>query len=111
MTSGFLGSYKRKSEYFDGQYNSDEGALYVTVFGSDPTLGQMKDLCYAREFLQFEGGQPIRKIIYVFMEPERAHHWLHELWLREIECRTFIDGIEVVLSDNYTPPSNKNLLW
>lgn len=109
--SGFLGSYKRKSDYFDGQYNADEGALYVTVFDHEPSLEKIKDACYAREFLQFEDGQPINKIIYVFIEPELANRWVYELWLRNIECRTFIDGAEVILSDAYVPSQGKKLLW
>jgi hypothetical protein len=109
--SGFLGGYSYKKVRFNGQYNPVDGGLYVTVLGREPDADELKEACYCRNFMQMQDGRSVSKIVYLFFDAVVAKKWLHELWLREIECRTFIDGIEVILSDNYTPPSNKNLLW
>lgn len=109
--SGFLGGYSYKKVRFDGQYNPDDGGLYVTVFGREPDADELKEACYCRNFMQMQDGRSVNKIVYLFFDAVTAQKWLPELWIRGIECRTFIEGKEVILSDNYAPPSNKNISW
>jgi hypothetical protein len=110
-TSGFLGGHSYNKNRFDGQYNPDDGGLYVTVLGREPDLMELKNACYCKNFLQMQDRRPINKIVYLFFDASVAKKWLPELWVRDIECRTFIDGKEVILSNEYVSPTVKNLLW
>ena len=109
--SGFINKRARGDHKFNGQYNSEDGGLYITVVGQDPTYEELKDACYAKNYSELIDGRPIKKVVYVFLEHERAKKWLHELWIRGIECRAFIDGKEIVLSDDYHPAAEKNVAW
>jgi len=108
--SGFLGGVSKKGK-FDGQYNSLDHGLYISVLGREPTLDELREVAYCKNFLEMDDGRPIDKVVYLFFDPIIAKKWLHELWIRGIECRTFIEGKEVILSDNYAPPPNKNISW
>lgn len=94
-----------------GQYDDSDGSMSVVVVGRDPSLRELQEACVARNMRGLEDGREIKQIIYVFMEPERAQKHLHQLWLREIECHTFIDGKEVNLSESYKPPAYNKPSW
>ena len=111
VTSGFLGSYSCDPATINGQYNPEDGSLYFTVSDREITFEELKDVCYAKHFLEREDGKAINKIIYVFFAQDRAQRWLHELWIRDLECHAFIDGKEVNLTDNYQPPSKNLISW
>ncbi|MDJ0728127.1 MAG: hypothetical protein QNJ38_23770 [Prochloraceae cyanobacterium] len=41
------------------------------------------------------------------MIPKEAQQHLHELWLREIECWTFPEGLKARIDENYNPTPDK----
>jgi hypothetical protein len=43
----------------------------------------------------------------VFLEEQNAERHLHELWLRELECRAVVGGREVRLDTDYHPAPDK----
>jgi|GEM_PF-1081671 len=55
--------------------------------------------------------QPVEKVAYIFIREEEAREHLHDLWLRELECWTFINGLEVRIDDTYEPPPTPKPAW
>lgn len=64
----------------------------------------MLDLCAHRAQMRGDAKQPIDRVRVLFMEERDARRYLHELWLREIEC-WYVDaqGCEVRADDGYQP--------
>ncbi|MCG8424574.1 MAG: hypothetical protein MJE77_42315 [Proteobacteria bacterium] len=52
---------------------------------------------------RFGPDQPIESVAYVFISEADARKYLHELWLRELECWAFVDGKEIRLDLDYRP--------
>jgi hypothetical protein len=101
---GYIQTNFHYSQDLKGLYYAGERKLHIVVpSGGEVTQREMLDACAARLYQALGPDQPIDNVVYVFVEegPARAH--LHELWLRGLECRAFIDGIEVNLSDDYHP--------
>lgn len=48
-------------------------------------------------------SRPVRQVAYIFMEPSEAQRYLHELWLRGLEVRVFLDGNERRIDEQYNP--------
>jgi hypothetical protein len=44
----------------------------------------------------------------VFIQESEARQNLYELWLREIECWTYLDGVETRIDEDYSPPPPEN---
>lgn len=85
-----------------GSYYASERKLHIVVpTGGEVTQREMLDACAARHSQILGPQQPINNIVYVFVEEGTARAHLHELWLRGLECRVFIEGVETNLSDNY----------
>jgi hypothetical protein len=108
---GFLPKNLQPEFERNSQYNSADGSISITVIGRDPSLRELQEACVARNFRGLADGRPIKKIIYVFMEADRAKKHVHALWLREIDCHTFIEGKEVNLTADYTPPAYCKPEW
>ena len=102
-TGGFIQGRYRYAYDFAGKYFPERRKLEIVVIDREVAQREMLDACAAR-YHQFLGREkPLDNIVYVFMEeaPARAH--LHELWLRGLECRTIIKGVEVDLTATYKP--------
>jgi hypothetical protein len=70
------------------------------------TYSEMSDYCAARHFQAFE-NQPFDTLSFVFIVAEEAQPYLHDLWLREIECFGITpQGVEVRLDTDYHPVPN-----
>lgn len=101
---GFLQTDFRYSRDLGALYYASERKLHIVVpTGEEVTQREMLDACAARHYQILGPDQPIENVAYVFAEEHQARAHLHELWLRDLECRTFIEGIEVNLSDDYHP--------
>ncbi len=71
--------------------------------GKEITESEMSDYCAARHFQAFE-SQPFDTLSFVFIAAEEAQNYLHDLWLREIECFGITEqGVEVRLDRDYDP--------
>ncbi|HAZ45537.1 MAG TPA: hypothetical protein DDW76_27755 [Cyanobacteria bacterium UBA11369] len=103
-----VGGYIGKTHPF----SNDLRALYVPSArnmrvvipaGKQITYSEMSDYCAARHFQAFE-NQPFDTLSFVFIVAEEAQPYLHDLWLREIECSGFTpQGVEVRLDTDYHP--------
>lgn len=90
-----------------GLYYAEQRKMHIVAHGREVTQREMLDACATRRYQALGADQPLDNVVYVFVEegPARAH--LHELWLRGLECRTFIEGREVRLDADYRPPPTK----
>ena len=87
-----------------GIYFDSTGELHVVIPAGVPvTLEQMNDYCAAKYYSYFEQGT-VKKLAFVFIEGKEAEPYLHDLWLRDIECLG-IDptGERYKVDENYHP--------
>jgi hypothetical protein len=75
------------------------------------TRSELLDVCATRQCQLLGDTQPVERVGYMFIYEEEARQCLHELWLREIECWAFIDGLPVRLDEDYTPPPPQKPEW
>ena len=78
-------------------------SLVVIPAGVPATIDQMDDYCAAKYYQIFEQGT-VKKLVFVFIEGKEAEPYLHDLWLRDIECLG-IDptGERYKVDENYHP--------
>jgi hypothetical protein len=100
-TGGFLQRRYRYGYDLKGLYLEDERLLKIVVHGREVTQHEMRDACAARHYQVLGPEKPLNNVAFVFMEESVAREHLHELWLRELECRAIIDGREVRLDTDY----------
>ena len=89
---------------FRGIYFDDTGEFHVVIPAGVPaTIDQMYDYCAAKYYQIFEQGT-VKKLVFVFIEGKEAEPYLHDLWLRDIECLG-IDpkGERYKVDENYHP--------
>jgi hypothetical protein len=105
-TCGFIQTDFPYRYRLHGRYFPEQRTLEFVINGQEVSQGDMLEACAARSEEPFESGQPIEHIRYVFIEEAEARAHLHELWLRDIECWTFIAGNLVRIDTDYHPIPN-----
>ncbi|WNG39396.1 hypothetical protein F0U61_41335 [Archangium violaceum] len=100
---GFIRVGHRRTHELNGLYDPKDKILRIIVHGRDVSQEEMLDACALRLEGMVEKGQPLARVAYIFMEPQKAREHLHELWLRELECWTIELGKEVRLDTDYRP--------
>jgi hypothetical protein len=85
--------------------------LKIVIHGRDVPQLEMLDACAARHYNILGPDKPLDNVAFVFMEESVARAHLHELWLRELECRAIIGGQEVLLNTGYNPPPPEKPQW
>jgi len=84
-------------------YEPDRRRLRIPIYGREVSPYEM---LVTRATVKEQGlgpGMPLESAVYVFAEESEGRAHLHELWLRELDCLTFVDGVETRLTDDYTP--------
>jgi hypothetical protein len=102
-TGGFIQNRYVYASDLKGLYYAEQRKLHIVVIGRDVSQREMLDACAARLYQLLGPSRPLDNLVYVFMEEGRAMAHLHELWLRRLECRAIIDGVEADLTANYAP--------
>ncbi|MCB9679738.1 MAG: hypothetical protein H6737_31820, partial [Alphaproteobacteria bacterium] len=92
----------RYTTEISGTYLDSERRLVVVVHGREVPEAEMLDACALRRDSQ-STDRPIDTVSYVFVDEAEARAHLHALWLRELECRCVVDGVEVRLDVGYAP--------
>jgi hypothetical protein len=92
-------------------YTPEERKLTYTVNQRPVTKSELLDVCATRLWQLLGADKPVERVSYLFIYEEDARKHLHDLWLREIECWAFIDGLPVRLDENYTPPPPDKPEW
>ncbi len=95
------------TEKLSGLYDPEQRKLKIIVLGRDISQLEMLEMCASRYYQTLGPTQPIDNIAYIFIEEAKAREHLHELWLRDLECWTFINGLEVRLDTGYNPIPSK----
>ena len=100
---GFIASHYPYVHGLDGLYLAEQRQLRVVVHGREVSQREMLDACAARLYQALGPQRPLDSIAYVFMDEGAARAHLHELWLRELECWTIVEGREARLDLDYAP--------
>lgn len=106
-TGGFIQFGHIYGHELKGLYEPAERLLKIVVHGREVSQREMLDACAARLQQPLGDSQPLERIGYVFLEEHVARAHLQELWLRELECWTIIEGNEVRLDTDYQPLPQK----
>lgn len=104
---GFLQAKYVYSHDVKGFYEPEDRRLRIVVIDRVISQREMLDYCAARHYQVLGKDKPLDKVAFVFMREEEARAHLHELWLRELECWTFIDGVETRIDTDYHPTPEK----
>ena len=92
----------REQDYkhdLDGRYFDADRSFRMVVDGRQVSEEEMLDLCAFRR----DSDKPIDVAGFVFPDEAEARAHLHELWLRELACWTFIAGQQVRIDLDYSP--------
>jgi hypothetical protein len=108
---GFIQSDYVYTHPVEGLYVPEEKRLRVLVHRRKVSQREMLDACAARLYQALGAERPLASIAYVFAVEAEALEHLHELWLRELECWTFVDGREVRIDLAYQPPMKAEPDW
>ena len=100
---GYVAPDHELAHDLDGLYLAERRQLRIVVHGREVSQREMLDACAARRAQALGPEQPLESIAYVFMQEAAARAQLHELWLRELECWTIVDGREVRLDADHAP--------
>ena len=100
---GFLQRNYVYEHNLKGIYQPSTQVLEIVINDRELTQCEMLDACAARHYQALGETRPLKNVAFVFFNEEEARAHLHELWLRELECWTFIDGFKTRLDDSYDP--------
>ena len=107
MGIGEQGGYLQQPYVFEhaisGLYDRDEHMLRVVVLGRRLTPVEVQYACAALQQGALSTAQPLKRVAYVFPDPDEAQVWLHALWLRGLECWTIVGGVERRLDADHHP--------
>jgi len=108
MGISHVGGYLQHDYVFEstirGLYKAADRTLTIVRSGEPLTLVEMLDLCAHRAQMRTDAKQPIDRVRVLFMEERDARRYLHELWLRELECWCIdAQGREVRMGADYQP--------
>jgi len=103
VTRGQLFAKLNYKHFPQGLYNSGERKLEIVFVDRELPERELLECCIMRYFQDLGEDQPIDKVAYVFIVPEEAQQHLHQLWLRELECWTFPEGLKVRFDTDYHP--------
>lgn len=105
---GYIGITHPFSNDLRGIYVPETQNLRVVIpAGKEITYSEMADYCAARQFQAFD-GKIVGPMSFVFIDGAEAEPYLHDLWLRDIECFGITPkGVEVRLDEDYNPTPSK----
>jgi hypothetical protein len=100
---GFIQSGFVYTEDVSGVYDPTARKLKVMVPSGEVSQRKMLEIAAVRRNALAQAERPIERTAFVFLDEANARRHLHELWLREHECRAIADGVEHRLDDVYQP--------
>jgi hypothetical protein len=103
--------YQILNDDFSGLYSPSEKMLRFIINDRPITRAELLDACATRLWQLLGQDKPIERVGYVFIHESEARQNLHELWLREIECWTYLDGVETRIDEDYSPPPPEKPEW
>jgi hypothetical protein len=96
----------------NGIYQATKRKLEIVVAYRDLPLTEIIDACKAKYAQSLGTEQPIDNVAFIFTaEEDEAHKYLFDIWLRGLECWTFINHELVRVDEDYTPPPPQKPEW
>ena len=83
---GYIPSKYQVQHEISGLLDRETATLEIVVHGREVSQREMLDACATRLARRDDPASPIRTIAYVFIDEAAARAYLHELWLRELQC-------------------------
>jgi hypothetical protein len=102
FVAGFLRTPHRYKQDVAGVYTAEDRLLRIVVNDRKVTDPELLDACAARRDRRDDPDRPVRNLAYVFTDEPAARANLERLWLRELECRALVKGVERRLDDAYS---------
>jgi hypothetical protein len=107
-SGGFIQTNYVYYHQLDGVYDAATRTYKIPVAVRELPQTEMLDACALRLAKHNDPKTPIDHVGFVFvMGPDEAKPYLHELWLRELQCWAVVDGKDVRLDQDYTPSPSK----
>jgi hypothetical protein len=100
---GFIQSNPPLPERAPGDYVPGTRRLRIPIYGRGVTQREMLDARMIVKLQALGAGKPLDAATFAFADEAEARPHLHELWLRELECVTFLGGVETDLTRTYQP--------
>jgi hypothetical protein len=102
MLGGLLRPKHRYAEPVQGEYTRADGLVRVNVGKRNVSEREMLDACAARRDRRHHPEDPVKNVAFVFSDMAAARAHLDALWLRELECRVVVDGVETRLDERHS---------
>jgi hypothetical protein len=100
---GFIQSNPPLPQRAPGDYVPGRKNLRIPVYGREVSHREMLDVRTIVKLQALGADKPLETATFAFAEEAEGRAHLHELWLRELECITFIGGVETDLTRTYQP--------
>lgn len=100
---GLIWSNPQLPEHAPGDYLPVRRRLRVPIYGRRLTPREMLD---ARTIVKLQAlgpDRPLDGVTFAFADEAEGRAHLQELWLRELDCVTFVGGVETDIGADYHP--------
>jgi hypothetical protein len=94
-----------------GLYDAEDHEYVWVLAGRDPEPWELLEHCAVRIQQALGPDKPVERVAVVMPEEDRARRWVHQMWLRDIDLRTFVGGREISLTAGYEPPPPVPPAW
>jgi len=101
--SGYLPPAYHFEHELAGVYEPERRVHKILINDRSVSELELRDACAMRRDKRNDPDTPIERVAYVFMQEELALKYRDALWLRDLECWAFVDGVETRLDEDYAP--------
>lgn len=98
-----------KHEALRRLYDPKARVLTVLTHGRQVGDAELLEACAIRRYQPLE--VTVDNLAFIYMREADARDMLHALWLRGLECRALIKGVETRLDADYEPPPQQPRAW
>lgn len=111
IQAGYLDDFRRLPDNLEGTYIASERLWRIEVLDDEPEEEELFDAVLMKRCQPLGADKPIERVAYFFPDSEVAAEHVQQLWLREIECWTMIDGRETLIGDSDYMPVDMRAPW
>jgi hypothetical protein len=106
-TGGYIHPGFKRTLKLDVQYSGRDRKASIVVAKREVSQLEMLEAATLRGSNALGADSPIDAVAFVYIDEPQARRDLHELWLRGLECWTYIDGRETRIDEGYQPPPQR----
>lgn len=93
--------YWQNTKKLTALYDKNTQTLIRVVAGEEVSEYEMLEAAAIKFWKPV--SQPVKQVAYSFIDEKQARRQLHQLWLRGLEVRAFVDGHERRIDEDYHP--------